>query len=240
MPTVFASFADPTLQLGETPADTFQIAMKATFDYIYALVEQRRADPRDDLCSMAAVAEVGGEPMTQADAAWNCWALLAAGFETSRNIISGGLHMLIEHPDQAARLRAEPKLLQTAVDEMIRWTTPATATLRVATQDTEIASQPIRAGEWLVLYAQSANRDDAVFAEPFRFDISRRPNPYLSFGHGVHNCIGRMLAIQECKVMIGRLLRRSRRIDVAGPFEWSSSTIAKGIKNMPIRVEWER
>jgi cytochrome P450 len=232
----FASFADPALQLGETPADTFRIAKDKTFAYVEELVRRRRSAPEDDLASMAAGAEVDGAPLGHREAAWIAWSLLAAGFETSRNIMSGGLLALIEHPDQAALLRADPDLIPRAVDEMVRWTCPASALLRVATADTVLGGQPIGADDWVVMFLDSANRDEAVFTEPDRFDILRRPNLYLSFGNGIHNCIGRMLALLEAKVMTRTIIDRFDEMSVAGPLEWSASTIAKGVKRMPVRV----
>jgi cholest-4-en-3-one 26-monooxygenase len=236
----FASFTDPALQLGPTPADTFRIAKDETFAYVDNLVRRRRAAPEDDLASMAALAEINGTPLGHREAAWIAWSLLAAGFETSRNIMSGGLLALIEHPDQGAMLRADPTLIHSAVDEMVRWTCPASALLRVATADTLLAGQPVAAGDWVVMFLDSANRDETVFEEPCRFDICRRPNPYLSFGHGVHNCIGRMLALLEARVMIRTVIERFDDVIIAGPLEWSASTIAKGIKRMPVRVRGSR
>lgn len=229
----FASFADPALQLGATPGETFMIAMRTTFDYVAELVDRRRTDPRDDLCSMAALSEV-----SPAEAAWNAWAVLAAGFETSRNAISGGLLALIEHPEQAAMLRADRRLWLPAVEEMFRWSNPATAILRVACEDIEIAGQPIARGDWVVLFIESANRDERVFDDPFRFDIQRRRNPHMSFGFGIHNCIGRMLAGLEVRVMIRTMLDRTDRIELAGPLERGASTIAKGLTRMPVKVAW--
>lgn len=234
----FASFADPALQLGKTPGETFMIAMRTTFDYVSDLVAQRRADPHDDLCSMAARAGADGEPLSHVEAAWNAWAVLAAGFETSRNAISGGLLALIEHPGQAEALRREPDLLTTAVEEMFRWSNPATAVLRVAREDIEIAGQPIARGDWLACFMESANRDERVFGDPFRFDIRRRRNPHLSFGYGIHNCIGRMLAALEVRVMIRTMIERTSRIEIVGSLKRSASTIAKGLVRMPVQVAW--
>lgn len=233
----FASFSDPALQLGATPADTFRIAKDKTFAYVEELVDRRRGTPEDDLASMAAAAEVEGAPLGRRDAAWIAWSLLAAGFETSRNIMSGGVLALIQHPDQEKLLRADPNLLQGAVDEMVRWTTPATGLLRVATADTELGGQAIAAHDWLVMFLDSANMDEAVFSRPDRFDIRRRPNPYLSFGHGIHNCIGRMLALLEARVMIRTMIARFDSVSIAGPLEWSASSIAKGVKRLPVRVQ---
>ncbi|MGE3746879.1 MAG: cytochrome P450, partial [Sphingomonadaceae bacterium] len=105
-------------------------------------------------------------------------------------------------------------------------------------EDSEIAGQAVAKGDWVVLFQESANRDETVFADPFRFDISRRPNPHLGFGHGIHNCLGRMLAMLEVRVMIRTMLARTERIEVIGPLDRTSSTIAKGLSRMPVRVAW--
>ena len=234
----FASFADPELQLGETPGETFKIAMEFTSDYIRRLTVQRRLEPQDDLVSMAIGSEVNGEPISTRDAAWNSWAVLAAGFETSRNAISGGLLALMEHPEQARLLKENPALWPAAVDEIIRWTVPATALLRAASENTEIAGQPIEAGEWVVLFLESANRDASVFPDPFKFDITRRPGLQLGFGFGIHGCLGRMLAGLEIKVMLRTMLEQCESIALDGPLERVASTIAKGVKRMPVRICW--
>lgn len=234
----FASFADPALQLGDTPADTFRIAMTTLFEYIGDLVEQRRKAPRDDFASIVAAARWQDAALSQRDAAWWAFSILAAGFETSRNIIAGGVLALIECPDQWAILKGDPKLLPRAIDEMVRWTTPATAILRVATADCEIAGQPIRAGDWVTNWLDSANRDESVFDEPYVFDVTRRRAPSLAFGHGPHNCIGRMLALLEAKVVVRTLLDRTDRLELTGPLSYAASTIAKGPKVMPVRFHW--
>ena len=234
----FASFADPALQLGATPAETFKVAMEFTFDYIAQLSAKRRIDPRDDLISTVAGSMLNAEPILSCDAAWSSWSVLAAGFETSRNAISGGLLALLEHPDQLDLLKANPGLWRSATDEILRWTTPATANLRVALVDTDVAGHPIAAGDWVVLFIESANRDDRVYRDPFKFDIQRKPNLHMSFGCGIHACLGRMLATLEVQVMLRTLIASSLHIEVAGPLQRVSSTIAKGLRHMPIRVIW--
>ncbi|WP_242128672.1 cytochrome P450 [Sphingobium sp. Sx8-8] len=235
----FAFYSDPEFQLGDSPGATFRKAMDITFDYIAKLVEQRRHDPQEDLCTIAAQGQIDGEPWTEQEAAWGAWQLLAAGFETSRNVIAGGLLALLQHPDQMALLRADPGLMNTAIGEMLRWTSPATTNLRVATADTEIAGRKIAKGDWLFLMIDSANRDESVFADPYRFDITRKINPYLTFGHGTHNCIGRMLAMLEAKVMLRNLLARTDHIEIAGPLVFGGS-VAKGVKHLPVRIAWSQ
>lgn len=235
----FACYTDPEFQLGSSPAETFRIAMDWTFDYVAGLIEKRRVDPGDDLCSIVVNSTIAGEPLTDLEAVWGCWAILAGGFETSRNVIAGGLLALIQNPSEMQKLRDDPKLMQPAIDEMLRWTTPGSVSLRVARKDAIVGGQQVRTGEWLLLFLDSANRDDRVFDDPFTFDITRKPNRYLSFGAGVHNCIGRMLVLLETRVMLASVLERTTDIEIAGPLEFTASTVAKGVKRMPVRVTWK-
>jgi cytochrome P450 len=233
-----ALFTHPAYQLGPTPGDTFRIGLQKTLQYVDELITERRRQPRDDFASIAATAEIDGEPIPHEMATWSLWGLLLGGFETSRNAIAGGLHALLTHPEQMQRLKSQPSLLVSAVQEILRWVTPATGILRVAAQQTLLGGQTIRKGDWVLLFLAAANRDEAVFRDPFRFDVARHPNPYLTFGHGIHNCIGRMLAMLEVKVMIRTLLERTEQIELAGPVSYSASTIAKGLEHMPVSIRW--
>jgi cytochrome P450 len=150
-------------------------------------------------------------------------------------VISEGLLSLIEHPDQAEALRAEPEGDRLAADEMVRWTNPAPQLFRVATADTEIAGQPIKAGDWLVVWIASGNRDETVFDKPYSLDLRRKPNPHLTFGYGTHNCIGRYIALLEIRSIIMTMLRRLKNIQVAGDIVRISSCFGTGIKRLPIR-----
>lgn len=234
----FACYNDPEYQLGSSTAETFRIAVDNSFNIIAALVQQRRSDPKDDLCSLAVKSTIAGEPLTDLEASWGCWGVLIGGFETSRNIVSGGLLALIQNPSELQKLRDDPKLIQSAVDEILRWTTPGSVTIRVAREDAMVGDKLVRAGDWLLMFLDSANRDGSVFEDPFTFDVTRRPNPYLSFGAGVHNCLGRMLAMLEARIMLTSVLERTRGMEIAGPLEFTASTVAKGIKRMPVRFTW--
>jgi cholest-4-en-3-one 26-monooxygenase len=226
----FICYTEPAYQLGATPAETIAIAARGQFDYVRALVADRRANPRDDLTTLAAFA-----PITEEECLWWCWAILIAGVETTRNVITGGLLALIEHPEEMNRLRTHPDGAREAAEELARWTTPVPAVLRVATEDTAIAGQPIGKGDWVVAWLVSANRDESVFADPLRFDLSRSPNPHLAFGYGTHLCLGRNIALLEIRQIIQTVLRRLDRIELAGPVEWTSSVMATGVKSLPIR-----
>ena len=136
--------------------------------------------------------------------------LVAAGSETTRNAIALGMAALIEHPDQWALLHADPSLLTGAVEEILRWSSPTLYNRRTATRDMEVAGQPIRAGDKVTLWWASANRDEAVFDEPFRFDVRRAPNPHLAFGYRSHFCLGANLARMEIRIMLEELLAALR------------------------------
>jgi cytochrome P450 len=151
--------------------------------------------------------------------------------------MSGGLHALLERPDELARLQADPSLLSTAVDEMIRWTSPVKHFMRTATEDYEIRGTTVKAGQDVLLSYWSANRDEDVFTDPFRFDVGRTPNKHLAFGFGIHYCLGAMLARMELKTLFGALLPRLRHIELAGEPALTRSTFVSGLKRLPIRYE---
>jgi len=231
----FICNTEPAYQLGATPAETIAIAARGQFEYVTGLVADRRARPRDDLTTLAAFATADGAPLSEEEVLWWCWAILIAGVETTRNVITGGLLALIEHPEDMRRLRADPSGLRAAAEELARWTTPVPALLRVATADSEIAGQPIASGDWVVVWLASANRDEATFADSDRLDLTRSPNPHLAFGYGTHLCLGRNIALLEVRQIIATVLRRLDRIELAGPVEWTSSVMAMGVKALPLR-----
>jgi cholest-4-en-3-one 26-monooxygenase len=175
-------------------------------------------------------------------AEFNCFFLLlaVAGNETTRNTISGGMLALIEHPEERARLMADPSLLDSAVEEIIRWVSPVMAFRRTATRDVVLAGRQIREGDSVCLWYGSANRDDAMFKDPDRFDVGRTPNEHLGFGIGPHFCLGANLARLEIRIMFERLLERLPDIQLAGSVERLRSNFINGIKHMPVRFTPER
>jgi cytochrome P450 len=204
--------------------------------YFAGLVAQRRRSERgEDLVSVLVDAEMDGEKLSDDELLAFCNLLIIAGNETTRNATSGGMLALIEHPDQRARLLADPALIPTAVEEILRWVTPVVHFARVATRDTEVRGQPIRAGEKVVMWYPSANRDEEVFADPFTFDVGREPNDHLAFGIGEHFCLGASLARLELRVMFEELLARLPDIEPAGPVQRLRSNFIGGIKHMPVR-----
>jgi cytochrome P450 len=161
--------------------------------------------------------------------------LVVAGNETTRNAASGGLLALIENPGELAKLRDNPGLVETAVEEIVRWTAPVIQFCRTATEDVELHGKKVRAGESLCLFYPSANRDEETFEDPDVFRVDRHPNPHLGFGIGEHFCLGASLARLELRVVVRALAERLEEVELAGPFERMRSSFLGGVKRMPIR-----
>ncbi len=199
------------------------------------LIEQRRVEPADDVMTTLVEAEIDGEPLSEMDILSYAILLILAGNETTRNATSGGLLALLEHPGQLERLRGEPALLDSAIEEILRWTSPVIHFARTVTRDVEVGGVPMRAGETLALWYPSANRDEDVFEQPEVFDIGREPNEHLAFGgYGEHFCLGATLARLELRGIFGHLLERLEEIRVDGDVERLGSGLIGGIKRLPI------
>jgi len=212
---------------------------KLIADYGLKLIEKKQADPKDDILSVIVHArpdEAGGRPLNEGELRSFFLLLFAAGAETTRSAIAGGMKGLIENPKQMALLRAEPARIKTAIEEFVRWTTPSIYKRRTASADAEVAGQAIRAGQKVTFWEMSANRDHRAFERPFDFDISRSPNPHLGFGWGVHVCLGSMLARLEMRVAYEALLRRVGGFALAGPEDWMPSNRLLGIRHLPIVI----
>jgi cytochrome P450 len=196
------------------------------------LADARRAEPRDDV--ITSLVDAG---LTQREFDVYFVLLATAGNETTRHTISHGLVALLEHPDELARLRADPSLGQTAAEEMLRWATPVHHFRRTAAVDTELAGTEIAAGDKVTTWFVSGNRDEAVFEDPDTFDIARTPNPHMSFGPGgIHHCLGAHLAKMEIRITFEELLARNASIELTGPPERLRSNFFNGIKRLPVRV----
>jgi len=217
-----------------SPVDA-QLAILELVQYGAWLADRRRADPKDDIVSVLVHADVDGEKLGGLDFNMFFFLLVVAGNETTRNAISGGMQALCEYPDQRAKLLARPELLETGVDEIVRWVTPVMQFRRTATRDLELGGQKIRENDKVVIYYGSANRDPRAFARPDRFDVERDPNPHVGFGIGVHYCLGASLAKLEMRIMFEELLRRLPDLELAGPVARLRSNFINGIKSMPVR-----
>ncbi len=225
---------DEELRRGETPEELMQTLLDF-FAYFQDLTTARRATPTDDLASEIANALVDGEYLSDFGTASYYVIIATAGHDTTSSTIAGGLHALIEHRAELARLRDNPNLLPTAADEMIRWVTPVKEFMRTAAADTEVGGVPVKRGQAVLLSYPSANRDEDVFDDPFRFDVGRDPNRHLAFGFGVHLCLGAALARMETRAFFAELLPRLESIELAGRPQWSATTFVGGLKHLPIR-----
>ncbi|MBN9479165.1 MAG: cytochrome P450 [Bordetella sp.] len=210
-------------------------AAEAFFEYFRPVVAERRANPCGDLASRIANATVEGEPLGEFETLSYFMNIATAGHDTTSATIAGGLLALIQHPEQMERLRARPELLDSAADEMIRWVAPVKHFFRTAAVDAEIAGQPIKAGEAVMIAFPSGGRDARVFDRPDQFLIDRSPNRHTALGHGVHACLGQHLARLEIRQFFRRLLERVEHVELEGPPVWGESVFISGMESMPIR-----
>jgi cytochrome P450 len=225
---------------GMTKEDALGLQVEL-FEYAEQLGRSRREQPSDDVWTTLSTVDFDGDGLGEAELNFFFMLLTAAGSETTRNALAVGLATLAEHPDQLDRLRSDRSLLKSAVDEIIRWASPVSYFARRATTDVEIRGVPIQAGDRVTLWYPSANRDDEVFADPFTFDITRTPNPHVSFGGGgPHYCLGASLAKLEINILIDELLRRTEAIEVLSPLVWQFLTVGNPIllatKELRVRI----
>ncbi|MCA9502117.1 MAG: cytochrome P450 [Spirochaetaceae bacterium] len=241
MTHAMTGFADPEYQQpGETPADTIARGRREIYAYFAELAAARRARPGDDLVSLLARAEIDGRPIGQEELLAYYLILIVAGNETTRNAISGGVHALANDPASWRRLRRDPALVPTAVEEILRHGSPVIHHARTAARDVELRGVKISKGETLALFYPSANRDETVFDAPEAFRIDRRPNPHLAFGVGEHVCLGAHLARIEIELVLRHLARRVETFEVLGPVERLASANVGGIKNLRVRMRMAR
>jgi cytochrome P450 len=228
---------DPEFRGERSATETVREGRNALFRYFFELAGKRRSEPRDDIVSVLANAKLGGRPLPPLELLSYYFLLVVAGNETTRNALSGGLLALLENPGELEKLRRRPELAETAVEEIVRWTSPVIQFCRTATEDVELRGKKIRAGQNLCLFYPSANRDEEVFPDPFAFRVDRKPNPHLAFGIGEHFCLGANLARLELRVAFRHLARRLRHVELAGPVERLRSSFVGGIKRVPIRYQ---
>jgi cytochrome P450 len=245
----FKRWADSIIDLGNTivgsdeasraASDAFLASDAEMRDYLGDRLEERRSAPRDDLLSRLASAEVDGERLSEAELVRFVQLLIAAGTETTTNLIDNAALCLLEHPGELARLRASPALLPSAIEEVLRYRSPVQAMFRTPTRDVELHGRTIPAGKFVMAMIGSANRDPARFAEPDRFDITREPNPHVAFGHGIHFCLGAPLSRLEGRVALADLLERLRGLEPATDAPWRprSSFHVHGPVSLPLRFE---
>jgi cholest-4-en-3-one 26-monooxygenase len=225
---------DPEFQ--RTPEEG-QEAATQLYAYANVLAADRRENPRDDIVTRLLQPDADGQVLDGDEFELFVMLLSVAGNETTRNAATGGMLALLEHPEQWARLRADRSLVRTAADEIVRWVTPVNLFRRTAVRDTELGGRKISAGDKVVVFYSSANRDEAVFADPYAFDVGRDPNPHLGFGGGgPHFCLGSHLARLELSVLFETLLDTVPNIELGGNVRRLRSSFINGIKEMPVRV----
>jgi cytochrome P450 len=225
--------ADEDMRRDSDPAAIIAV-IQDFFEYFTKLTEERRANPTTDMASVVANARINGEELTMMQTIGYYVITATAGHDTTASAMAGGLHALIEHPEQLQRLRDDPSLMNTAVDEMIRWVTPVKHFMRTATEDYSLRGKTIRAGQSVLLSYPSGNRDEEAFVDPFAFDVGRSPNKHLAFGFGVHYCLGAMLARMELKAFFKELLPRLDHIELAGDPKLMKTIFVGGLKSLPV------
>jgi cytochrome P450 len=218
------------------PEERKQALLVEMTDYLVNATKARRAEPRNDVLTELAQAQIDGEQLSDPELAMFLIQLLVAGNETTRNLIAAGLVALAEAPEQYERLRRDSSLVPSAVEELLRWTSPVLSFMRTATRDTELRGVPIAEGEPLLMLFVSANRDEDVFGPTAdRLDVGRQPNPHIAFGFGNHFCLGAALARLEGRVVLEELLGRFAGLEVAGAVERTGSHVVAGMRRAELR-----
>ena len=227
-PEFLGDFSDPLAAITSS-INTFE-------EYFDRLTAQRQANPTDDVASVIANGLVDGAPMGERERLWYYIIVATAGHDTTSFALSGGLEQLLRHPDQLAALRADPSLAGAATEEMIRWTSPVRSFMRWAQVDTVLGGVDIAAGDAVLTSYPSANRDESVFQDPMTFDISRPDvDKLLSFGLGMHYCLGAQVARRELRTMLNKVLERVQTIELDGEPQYSGAHFVGGVKHLPIR-----
>ena len=224
----------------EFSQDGAQRALIELFTYFSKLVEERTKRPKDDLITLFATVEVDGRKLEPLEVLSWCQIIVVAGNETTRNATTGGMLALIEHPEERRRLQRDPSLLKSGIEEIVRWTSPIIHFARTAARDVDFHGHRIREGDVLALFYPSANRDEDVFDDPYRFRVDRNPNRHIGFGVGEHVCAGAHVARLELEMAYRYLLPRLDEVELAGPVERLTSNLVGGIKRLPIRYRLRR
>ena len=222
---------------GTHTPDAVQAALAEMFSYGQRVADEKRQHGSDDLSSLLVRSELRGKPVDDIDFNLFFLLLIDAGGDTTRNLVGGGMLALFEHPDERRRLRADlDGLLPTAIEEMLRWVSPVVHMRRTATRDTVLCGRDISEGDKVVMFYGSANRDENAFAEPERFDITRRPNDQIAFGGGgPHFCLGAHIARLEIDALLRQILTRLPDIEPTAPAEWLASNFVSGPSRLPVR-----
>ncbi len=231
-------FAEDDPDLRREGEDRQQAIMELGLEFYQLfdkIIQDRRANPRDDLASILANGRIDGEEMGMMETLGYYLITFSAGHDTTKNSLVGGMRAFLENPDQFELLKRRPELLDSAVEEVIRWTSPVNHMKRKLLQDYELRGQQLKTGDWVVMFYASANRDEEVFDAPFEFRIDRSPNPHLAFGIGEHFCLGANLARRSQRALLEELCQRVDWMEPAGEPEQIHSAFVVGLKKLPMR-----
>jgi len=234
---------DPDLNRTGKPIDPAQAIVETQksimemIEYFNAMTEDRRREPMQDVASVIANGQIDGKPLGPLEAIGYYVIVATAGHDTTSHTTSEAMWALLEHPDQLQKLKADPALIPGHVEESIRWATPVKHFMRTAAADAELGGQRIEKGDWLMLNYPSGNRDEAVFTDPFRYDVQRTPNKHVAFGYGAHVCLGQHLARMEMRFLWEELLPRLQRIELDGTPRRMEANFVCGPKSVPVRFK---
>ncbi|WP_421933186.1 cytochrome P450 [Phenylobacterium sp.] len=226
-----------TAQTTDEGVDTIQSVVMDFMLYFNAITEDRRINPRNDLASVIANGTVNGQPLGHLEAMSYYIIAATAGHDTTSSTTAGALWALAENPEQFAKVKADPSLIPGLIEESIRWVTPVKHFMRTATADAELAGKKIAKGDWMMLSYPSGNRDEAVFADPFKFNVERTPNKHVAFGYGAHVCLGQHLARMEMRVLWEELFARLESVELDGAPRNMTASFVCGPKSVPIRFK---
>jgi cholest-4-en-3-one 26-monooxygenase len=231
---------DPEFQRGRTSVETGDAARMELFAYFKQIAEERRKDPRDDILSAIVRGQIDGAPLPDFELLSYYFLLVVAGNETTRNAMTGGLQCFLDDPGEWKKVCDDPGLVEGAIEETVRWTTPVIQFARTATRDMTLRGKTVRKGESVCLFYASGNRDEEIFEQPFRFRVDRRPNDHVGFGRGEHVCLGAHLARLEIRTMYQQLRECLVRMERTGDPVRVRSSFVGGIKRAPMRWELRR
>jgi hypothetical protein len=211
--------------------------MSELAEYLKAIIAQRRREPQDDLISALIAAQEQTDTLSDEEIVATCSLVLFGGHETTTNLISSSTHALLRNPEQMEKLRNDPSLITTAVEEFLRYDGPSKAMVRIALEDFELRGKQIKTGQRLLLMQSAANHDPERFDNPDSLDLTRSPNPHVAFGYGIHFCLGAPLARIETAVTINTILRRlpNLRLDIEpSQLEWQPQIVSRALKALPV------
>lgn len=221
---------------GTAPEDFAQLGQEFVQLFL-PIIQNRRENPGEDLASVLANGLIDGAPMGPMETLGYYLIVFNAGHDTTKNALAGGIRALVEHPEQYQKLRDDPSLIPSAVEEILRWTSSVNYMKRTAAEDVVVSGTTIPKGEALVMFYASANRDETVFDDPFTFDIERYPNPHVAFGYGEHFCMGAHFARRSMAAILGEIVKRVETWELAGDPEWIKASFVVGLKHLPVKYQ---